>query len=195
MKFFGVLASLALATTTLAAPGWNDWNSALTQKDAEDIVAKFSSVLTHADIPTANKTAQALIADGYTETSDSINILAGYPVSISARHNQKVQTDTIQIGGITFNGKQNYITGVLYSPSLTGIENIKIAPAGNNMIIWYWKFTGIGSKQIPVKGFNLFEVNKQKQITALHVEFNSVAWGIDTGYTTTDPTGKKLPLV
>lgn len=81
MKFFSVLATMALASIVSAAPGWNDWNSGLTQKDAEDIVAKFSSVLTHADIPTANKTAQALIAEGYTETSDSINILAGYPVS------------------------------------------------------------------------------------------------------------------
>ncbi|KIV95000.1 hypothetical protein PV10_02709 [Exophiala mesophila] len=178
MKFFGVIASLAMATTALAAPGWGDWSGGLTQRDAEDIVAKFSSILTHADIPTANKTAQALIAEGYTEISDSINILAGFP-----------------IGGVTFNGKQSYINGVLYSPSLTGIENLKIAPAGNNLVIWYWKFTGIGSKQVPVRGFNLFEINKQKQITSLYVEFNSIAWGIDTGYTTTDPTGKKLPLV
>ena len=83
MKFFGVLAPLVMATTALAAPGWGDRNGALSQRDAEDIVAKFSSILTHADIPTANKTAQALIAEGYTETSDSINILAGFPVSNS----------------------------------------------------------------------------------------------------------------
>lgn len=98
-----------------------------------------------------------------------------------------------QLGSTTTNGKQAYINGVLNAPGLNGAENLQILVSGNN-ILWYWRFTAIGSKQVPVKGFNLFEINNKKQITGLYVEFNSIAWGIDTGYTTTDRTGKTLPL-
>ncbi|KAK5048678.1 hypothetical protein LTR84_005769 [Exophiala bonariae] len=177
MKFFSIAAPLALVSSVLAAPGgWNDWNTGLTQGDALDIVSKFTQVLSHSDVKAANATAQALIGDGFFENSDSINILAGFP-----------------LGSTTTNGKQAYINGVLNAPGLNGAENLKILVSGNN-ILWYWRFNAIGSKQLPVKGFNLFEINNKKQITGLYVEFNSIAWGIDTGYTTTDRTGKTLPL-
>ena len=89
MKFLSILAPLALASTAVALPNWRDWNGAgpvcpestcLTQADAEDIANKFASVLNHPDVNAANATAQALIADGFFEKSDSINMLAGHPV-------------------------------------------------------------------------------------------------------------------
>jgi len=32
-----------------------------------------------------------------------------------------------------------------------------------------------------VRGFNLFTLNRQCQITELDLEFNSIAWGLDDG--------------
>ena len=95
MKFSTVLASVAFASSALALPGnWNDWvkggplcppanNQCLTQADADDIVAKFISLLDHPDVNAANATAQALIGPNFFEKSDSINMLAGHPVSLS----------------------------------------------------------------------------------------------------------------
>ena len=53
---------------------------------------------------------------------------------------------------------------------------------------------GVGSKHIPVDGFSLFEVSPAKQIADIFLEFNSIGWGIDTGYTVVSPGGTKLPL-
>ena len=55
-------------------------NKCLTQTDADEIVAKFISLLEHPDVAAANATAQALIGDTFFEKSDSINMLAGHPV-------------------------------------------------------------------------------------------------------------------
>ncbi len=93
MKFSSVLASVAFASSALALPGnWNDWvkggplcppaNNCLTQGDADDIVAKFVSLLDHPDVNAANATAQALLGPDFYEKSDSINMLAGHPVSL-----------------------------------------------------------------------------------------------------------------
>ncbi|KEF52448.1 uncharacterized protein A1O9_11689 [Exophiala aquamarina CBS 119918] len=177
MKFLSLLAHLTLVSTGFALPGgWNDWNNALTQGDATDIVSKFITILSHSDVSVANATAQALIADNFFEKSDSINMLAGFP-----------------LGSTTTTGKQTYINGVLNAPGLNGAETIKILASGNN-IVWQWRFTAIGTKQLPVQGFNLFEISEKKQINGLYVEFNSIAWGIDTGFTTTDRMGKNLPV-
>lgn len=95
MKFFTTVASLALASAVTAAPSWADWthqdcpdvecpeDTCLQQSDAEDIVNKFIAVLNHPDVNAANATAQALLGDDFYEESDSINMLAGHPVSIS----------------------------------------------------------------------------------------------------------------
>ncbi|KAK5467069.1 hypothetical protein LTS15_000039 [Exophiala xenobiotica] len=186
MKLFSILAPLALASTVAAAPGWGDWHggkpscptdNCLTQADADDIVSKFMSVLDHPDVSAANATAQALIADGFFEKSDSINMLAGHPV-----------------GSESFSGKAQYIQGVLLAPSITGINTNMILYASCNKVVWYWTFTGIGTKQIPINGINIFEINEQMQIADMYVEFNNIAWGIDTGFTVFSRNGTKLPL-
>ena len=81
MKFLSILAPLALVSAAVALPAWNDWNgNCVTQAEADDIVNKFASILAHSNVNAANATAQALIADGFFEKSDSINLLAGFPV-------------------------------------------------------------------------------------------------------------------
>jgi glycine cleavage system regulatory protein len=79
MKFFSLLAPLALVSSGLAFPVLT-WNS-FSQGEAVDIVNKFTQILAHSNIAAANATAQALIANNFVEKSDSINILAGIPVS------------------------------------------------------------------------------------------------------------------
>lgn len=79
MKFTTVVAALlALATSAFAGP---IWSSCLAQNEAESIVNQYISILTHSDIQTANATAQALLADDYTEIPDSILSLEAQPMS------------------------------------------------------------------------------------------------------------------
>ncbi|KIX99590.1 uncharacterized protein Z520_04223 [Fonsecaea multimorphosa CBS 102226] len=186
MKFSSIVAPLLLASTVAAVPGWRDWHDAgskcpqstcLTQADADDIVAKFISILDHPDVAASNATAQALLGDNFFEKSDSINMLAGHP-----------------IGAVTFSGKTQYIQGVLLAPSITNITTHKTMVAGCTNVLWYWNMAGIGSKQIPVNGFNLFEITAEKQIADMYVEFNNIGWGIDTGFTVYSRNGTKLPL-
>lgn len=53
----------------------------MSDAQAAFIVKTFKSILMNPDRNAAVQTANTLIADNYVETSDSINVLAGYPVS------------------------------------------------------------------------------------------------------------------
>jgi hypothetical protein len=79
------LAGMASAVSTL--PKYRRDSSTnstcVQQSDAEDIVTKFISVMEHQDVNAANQTVQALLTDDFSETSDSINTLAGDTVSPS----------------------------------------------------------------------------------------------------------------
>lgn len=97
------------------------------------------------------------------------------------------------MGGITFQGKQEYIGGVLAAPPVEGITTNEILVAGSSKILWYWTFYGIGSGEYEVKGFNLFSLTEQGQISTLNLEFNSIAWGLDTGYQIIFPPGGGAP--
>lgn len=83
MKFSHILSALALTSSAIAAPalGRRDWGNCLAQSTAEDLVNGYISILEHSDVATANATAQAILADDYTEISDSILSLEGQPVS------------------------------------------------------------------------------------------------------------------
>ncbi len=65
-------------------------------------------------------------------------------------------------------------------------------PAGCTNVLWYWKMY-IGSEKLPIQGFNLMEV-VDGQLAGQYVEFNNIAWGIDTGFTVLSRNGTKLPL-
>jgi len=169
MKLLSILAPLALVAgvTAFATPKRSsDWEGCLSQSDAETIVNEYMSILSHTpDVATANATAQALLATNYTETSDSILSLEGQP-----------------LGTATFVGKDVYIGGVLNSPPVEGITTLEVLVAGCTKVLWYWNFLGIGSGQYEIKGFNLFDITDAGQIAEVHLEFNSIAWGLDTGY-------------
>jgi hypothetical protein len=80
MKLLPILVQLTSVLGATAAVLPRAVGEGLSQAFAEDVVAKFITILSHPDIATANATAQALLADGYSETSDSILSLEGQPV-------------------------------------------------------------------------------------------------------------------
>jgi hypothetical protein len=76
-----VLAAGALASPQ--RPGWwhpRPTSTCLTDAAATSLAEAFSSMLTNPDRSAANATGQAIIADGYSETSDSILSLEHEPV-------------------------------------------------------------------------------------------------------------------
>jgi hypothetical protein len=46
--------------------------------------------------------------------------------------------------------------------------------------MWHWLFPNVGSGQYEVKGFNLLTLNAKGKIERADIEFNSIAWGLDT---------------
>ncbi|KAJ9664352.1 hypothetical protein H2198_000281 [Neophaeococcomyces mojaviensis] len=169
MKFSLFAASLALVASVVASPLQvrNGCPNCLSKEAATTLVNRFIGVLDHAgsDLGDANATAQAILDNNYQEISDSILSLEGQP-----------------LGGVTFQGKQEYIGGVLNAPPVEGITTIRIYVADCNSVLWYWNFLGVGSGQYEIKGFNLFTLNAAGQILTTELEFNSIAWGLDTGY-------------
>jgi hypothetical protein len=105
MKFFATLATLALATTALASPvlergSWPEKKTLATRTNsstkseftatpivfcllpaqATNIVNAFNYLLANPTAANFNATANALLSSDWTDTSDSINQLAGIPV-------------------------------------------------------------------------------------------------------------------
>jgi len=119
-------------------------------------------MLTNPDRNAANVTGQAILADSFNETSDSILALEGQP-----------------LGTVTFPGKQFYLNNVVHAPPIPAIDTIAIVHDCTK-IVWYWVATGLGNSKYQVKGFNLLNTtNGGTQINDNYVEFNSLAWGAD----------------
>ena len=73
-----------------------------------------------------------------------------------------------------------YVAAILNAPAPRNITTIKIMPAGCTNILWYWRMI-VGADEAQVQGFNLMEIDENNQLAGQYVEFNSIAWGIDTG--------------
>ena len=61
-------------------------------------------------------------------------------------------------------------------------------------VSWRWSTSSLGLAKYPVNGINDFEVQNPMtgQLIANHLEFNSIAWGVDTGYKCQFPTGQEI---
>ncbi|KAK4212149.1 hypothetical protein QBC37DRAFT_197618 [Rhypophila decipiens] len=149
----------------------------LEDKQANFIVEKFKSILTNPDRSAAKATAEALIAQVYVEESDSINILAGYT-----------------LGGPSFTSKKNFIDGVAAAPAIPSMKTLEVFHSCDK-ISWRWNVEGLGRQTYPVKGINTFVVDPcTGQIKATYIEFSSIAWGVDIGWTCTPPPAGSGPL-
>ena len=70
---FSLIVGAALASVSLAAPSSSSNNQCLCKDSAQYLVNGFASLLT----AFSNETANTILADDFTDTSDSINWLAG----------------------------------------------------------------------------------------------------------------------
>ncbi|RMZ89028.1 hypothetical protein DV736_g3747, partial [Chaetothyriales sp. CBS 134916] len=145
-------------------------------KTEKFLVNQFKSVLSNPDRTAANATATVLVTENYVEESDSINILAGYP-----------------LGGPSFSGRTAFVQGVAGAPAIPGMSTLEVFHDCNR-ISWRWLAQGLGLSKYEVKGINDMYVPNvfTGQISRDYLEFNSIAWGIDTGYSVQTPTGQSL---
>ena len=73
----------------------------------------------------------------------------------------------------------------------SGFKTYNIVYNCNN-IVWYWILPQGVVGKYEVKGFNLFHITNERQISELDFEFNSIAWGVDTGFKVYDRSGTQL---
>ncbi|KAK5164607.1 uncharacterized protein LTR77_009813 [Saxophila tyrrhenica] len=167
----------------------------ISQSQAELFVKRFSGILTKqgSDLGDYLTTADKLLAANFQEISGSVNSLAGFDLE-----------------GPTSSSKQAYIAGIQHAPADNGVNTLYVNVANCQNILWHWDIKGVGSGKYPVKvgwrssqnchlstvvlmfelqGFNYFALDNKCQCSRLDLEFNSIAWGLDTGYGLQWPNG------
>lgn len=88
---------------------------------------------------------------------------------------------------MSFSGRDAFVQSVSGAPAIGSMQDLDIIP-GCNKIVWQWYAKGVGMNVSPVKGFNKITVDVSTgRILATDLEFNSVAWGRDIGWTCTPP--------
>ncbi|EXJ89688.1 hypothetical protein A1O3_02755 [Capronia epimyces CBS 606.96] len=138
-------------------------HSCLSPAQATSIVNTFASLLTAPQAPDFTSKANALLADSFTDTSGSINFLAGQNIS-----------------AVTFPSKAAFIGGQGAQPPIPSLTTLDIFYTCDK-IAWRWVAQGIGSDQYEVKGIDTFTITHSGQISAVFAEFNSGAWLADIG--------------
>lgn len=152
-------------TTSTAAKGTV---TCLTSDTASYLVNGFASLLTNYN----NATAEALLASDFTDTSDSINWLAGYP-----------------IGSTTFPSKQAFEQGQGSQPPI-GFQLYSIDAVTCKVVAFRWAALLGGD---PVKGINILYASNLNntaqgwQIETNFSEFNSGLWLEEIGGVCTPP--------
>lgn len=93
------------------------------------------------------------------------------------------------VDGPTFPTKALFIQDVSTAPALPSIEDLEIFHGGCNKISWRWFVKDFG--QYTAKGISTFTVDPcTGQIKLAFLEFNSIAWGRDIGWTCTPPPAR-----
>ena len=175
MKFFSsavilsALSGLSLALPQPAqppsppSPPQPPFTGCLNPTTASNLVNGFASLLTNYNVNTAN----ALLASDFTDTSDSINFLAGYP-----------------LGSTTFPSKAAFEAGQGSQPAI-GFNVLNIDAVTCTVIAFRWE--AILGSQPPVKGINILyasnlnHTNAGWQIETVYSEFNSGTWSQEIG--------------
>lgn len=124
-----------------------------------------------------NDTANSLLAADFTDTSDSINWLAGIP-----------------LGGATFGSKAAFIAGQGTQPAIGfSVQSIMFSCT---QVAFRWTAT-LGMKKFPAKGINMFTASNLNgseagwQIQTMYSEFDVGAWEVNIGRTCT-PQGANI---
>ncbi|CAK3964052.1 Hypothetical predicted protein [Lecanosticta acicola] len=155
---------------------------------ANEWLQRFMAVIGQqpSDLGDAKTTANLILADNFQEKSNGILLLEGRSLSGD---------------GIAEYSKQSFISNLFKYPAYTGINTIKVL-LDCDQLVWHYYYTGIGTKQYPVRGFNNWKLQRAydgcpSQIQALDMtlEFDSLAWALDTGYTAYFQNGTKYPSI
>ncbi|KAI7247962.1 hypothetical protein KC343_g3467 [Hortaea werneckii] len=168
MQLTTIFSAFSLASVVLAAP----LQTCLSYEQASCIVDQFIGFLDGTGYNNQNQTdtAKALISDDFTADSGSSRSLQELPLD-----------------GLYATSKAQFISDVVEDGPYPNIRTNDII-IGCNKIVWYWTAPQVGTGEYEVKGFNLFEINSQYQICKTYLEFNSIAWGLDTNQGPLCPT-------
>jgi hypothetical protein len=100
-----------------------------------------------------------------------------------------LRSKCVQLGGPSFSTKETFIQGVAGAPAIPSMETLDIFHDCTK-ISWRWNVKGLGLNVYPVKGINNMVVDPcTGQIQLSYLEFSSMAWGTDIGWTCTAPQG------
>lgn len=177
MRFLSLLAPASVIGLAAALPSAVKRDGdCLPYETAVELVNGFVSTLTSFDAGVAEN----LLAPAFTDTSDSINFLAGIP-----------------LGSVTFPSPQAFIAGQGAQPPIN-LQVLKIdAVTCDGVIVFRW-IAEVGAQIDTVKGINVLYAVKSGpdcsavgpggyQLEAVYSEFNSAAWVVDIGGTCTVP--------
>lgn len=138
----------------------------LTSDTANSLISGFSKLLTNYD----NKTADALLASDFTDTSDSINIIAGYP-----------------LGSVTFPSKAAFKAGQGSQPPI-GFTVLSVDEIDCTKVGFRWEAVpNLALPNMKVKGINSFVASNLNgtaqgwQLKTMYSEFNSCQWVLAYG--------------
>jgi len=188
----GACVALATSTFALVQPQRerNSFPRCISRQEANIFVQRFESILAkqNSSLGTPEQTANALLADNFTEISNSILQLEGLPLNGD---------------GLSAHSKQEWVTGVVkYAPPYGEITNKQIV-VDCDTIVWYYRFGKIGSGEYPIQGFDLFHMTPTGtyksggscawQVAQLYVEFDNISWGKDANEIVCNSTASGPP--
>jgi hypothetical protein len=189
MRFSLSFALLALAGLGLGSCSPTPRAPALAQDAVNHLVYDcYVALLTKYN----NATATKCLSPSFTDTSDSINILAGIPLGnvtfpTLAAFEQHELTDVS--GFSTAKQSENYEVLTREQPDDLPVKVSSIGPVSGNQITLIWTAT-FGAAQKTVRGITIIGAtfnNGCWQIATLTEEFNSIAFLQDIGGSCTFP--------
>jgi hypothetical protein len=171
MHFPSIFLPLALASMSLATPAaWlpirnypgggtfsagHPGKFCLTDTEAQTIVSGFINLLENTQENFNLTLAQTLLADDFTDYSDSINYLKQTP-----------------LGAVSFATKQEFIDGQGTQPPFPSVQTLTMFHTCDS-IAWRWQGN---YAPLWIRGINMFLINDKRQIHTVFVELNSGAF-------------------
>lgn len=156
----------------------------ITQDEANTFINTYIAVYTKTD-PDFAETAKTILTSNFTEFSASINMLFGRAP--------------------TFNNGENLDSRALFIEYLTDVPQATASDVTTldtlvvcDKILWYFSFgqVGGGNGRFPVEGGILFYLVRtgdgKLQAEKAAIEFNSLAWALDIGFTCQYPNGTQV---
>ncbi|KAK7949246.1 uncharacterized protein PG986_010132 [Apiospora aurea] len=177
MRFFPIIFFAIVVSGAYAAPhpesGDSRGGKCLTQPAVKEITDNYAQVIGNYTEALADK----FIADDFTDTSDSINVLAQQP-----------------LGSATFPSKAAFKAGQSQLPKIPlVVKSVNAVTCDTIVLRWTQTF---GNPAQPAQGIsilvNAFESNKGEKekgwkLKTLYTEFNSLTYFTNTGGSCTPP--------